>query len=64
MDISYADTGGILQDQGLNPGLLHWQADSLPMSHQESPLFVSFALLIYGNAVRAYITDLKLDLFF
>ena len=27
---------GILMDQGLNPCLLHWQADSLPVSHQGS----------------------------
>ena len=25
---------GIFLDQGLNPDLLHWQADSLPLSHQ------------------------------
>ena len=25
---------GIFLDQGLNPCLLHWQADSLPLSHQ------------------------------
>ena len=24
-------------EPGLNLGLLHWQADSLPLSHQESP---------------------------
>ena len=29
---------GILPDQGLNPCLPHWQADSLPLSHQGSPL--------------------------
>ena len=28
---------GIFWDQGLNPDLLHWQADSLPLSHQRSP---------------------------
>ena len=28
---------GILADQGLNLCLLHWQADSLPLSHQGSP---------------------------
>ena len=27
---------GILLDQGSNPCLLHWQADSLPLSHQGS----------------------------
>ena len=26
---------GIFPDQGLNPRLLHWQADSLPLSHQK-----------------------------
>ena len=25
---------------GSNPSLLHWQVDSLPLSHQESPLFI------------------------
>ena len=28
---------GIFQIQGSNPHLLHWQADSLPLSHQGSP---------------------------
>ena len=28
---------GVLLDQGLNLYLLHWQADSLPLSHQGSP---------------------------
>ena len=28
---------GILPDQGSNPCLLHWQASSLPLSHQGSP---------------------------
>ena len=26
---------GIFPDQGSNPRLLHWQADSLPLSHQK-----------------------------
>ena len=29
---------GIFRDQGLNPGPLHWQMDSLSPSHQRSPL--------------------------
>ena len=29
---------GIFPDQGPNPCLLHWQADSLPLSHQGSPI--------------------------
>ena len=28
---------GIFPNQGSNPCLLHWQANSLPVSHQESP---------------------------
>ena len=28
---------GIFLTQGSNLHLLHWQADSLPLSHQESP---------------------------
>ena len=28
---------GLFLDRGLNPCLLHWQADSLPLSHQGSP---------------------------
>ena len=31
---------GIFPNQGLNPYLLHWQADSLPLSHQGSPVFL------------------------
>ena len=32
---------GILPDQGSNPCPLHWQADSQPLRHQGSPLFIS-----------------------
>ena len=28
---------GIFPTQGSNPHLLHWQVDSLPLSHQGSP---------------------------
>ena len=35
--LSYFEACGIFPDQGLNPYLLHWQADSLPLSHQGSP---------------------------
>ena len=31
---------GIVPDQWLNPCLLHWQVDSLPMSHQGSPIVI------------------------
>ena len=35
--LSCSLTSGIFLDQGLNPFLLHWQADSSPLSHQGSP---------------------------
>ena len=31
---------GIFPDQGSNPCPLHWQADSQPLRHQGSPVFV------------------------
>ena len=38
---------GIFLDQGLNPCLLHWQADSLPLSHQGLPLSCAFSTAVY-----------------
>ena len=35
---------GIFPDQGSNPCLLHWQADSQPLRHQGSPLFLNYIL--------------------
>ena len=37
---------GIFHDQGLNPCLLHWQVDSLPLSYQGSLCFY-FSLMIF-----------------
>ena len=37
---SYFLFQGIFLTQGLNPCLLHWQVDSLPLNHQESPSMV------------------------
>ena len=34
---AYPTARGIFLDQGLNPYILHWQVDSLPLSHQRSP---------------------------
>ena len=31
---------GIFPTQGSNPGLPHWQEDSLPVSHKESTLYI------------------------
>ena len=38
---------GIFPDQGSNPCLLHWQADSQPLRHQGSPLYVCLYLYIW-----------------
>ena len=35
--LSCSTACGIVPDQGSNPCLLHWQVDSLPLSHQGSP---------------------------
>ena len=42
---------GIFPDQGSNPCLLHWQADSQPLCHQGSPRYIFlnlFILFIFG----------------
>ena len=33
---------GIFPDQGSNPCPLHWQADSQPLRHQGSPIFIFY----------------------
>ena len=38
----------ILPDQGSNPRLLHWQADSLPVGHQGSPVSPQSQFLIHS----------------
>ena len=35
--LTCSEACGIFPDQGSNPSLLNWQADSLPLSHQGSP---------------------------
>ena len=37
---------GIFPDQGLNPCPLHWQGDSQPLCHQESPVVGDFNTLL------------------
>ena len=40
---------GIFLDQGSNPCPMHWQEDSLPLGHQESPftfLLIYFLILL------------------
>ena len=38
--LSFCVARGIFLDQGSNPCLLHWQVDSLPLSHQGSPIIL------------------------
>ena len=42
---------GIISDQRSNPCLLHWQADSLPLSHHGSP-YVAFIFCHHNSAPR------------
>ena len=44
---------GIFPDQGLNPCPLHWQADSQPLRHQGSPLFIF--LIIHINCCELFL---------
>ena len=57
---SYSLFQGIFPTQGLNPGLPHWQADSLPLSHLGSPRKADFPLKRRG--ARNSITFRKLQL--
>ena len=61
--LSCPEACGIFLDQGLNPCLLHWQEDSLPLSHQGIPLSLfkwdsnfsfRFHLRIWKNEERIY----------
>ena len=42
---------GIFQTQGSNLSLLHWQADSLPQSHLESPLLLHLIFFLVMNRI-------------
>ena len=44
--LSSCGTCGIFWNQGLNPRLLHWEADSWPLSHQGSPTMSVFNVSI------------------
>lgn len=44
---------GILLDQGPNPSLLHWQADSYLLLHQGSPLGTFLSILIINSFLDA-----------
>ena len=40
--LSHSIAYGIFPDRGSNSCLLHWQVDSLPLSHQQSPILLIF----------------------
>ena len=42
--LSCSETCGVFPDQGSNPCLLHWQAETLPLSHQGSPAIILVVL--------------------
>ena len=44
--LNCSEACGIFPDEGSNLCLLHWQADSLPLSHQGSPVFYCQLLLL------------------
>ena len=52
---------GIFLTQRLNPHFLHWQADSLPLSHQGS-LILSLSFLTYKRRVIIYFQINKIKL--
>ena len=51
---------GIFPAQGSNPHLLHWQADSLPMSHQGSPIpkFIHWDMFPWTNQELGLLTGI------
>ena len=51
---------GIFPDQGLHPCLLHWQADSLPLSHQGS-LETVLSLLSHAYVWNSFHLPLKVS---
>ena len=46
---------GLILDQGLHPCLLHWQADSLPLSRQGSPMLFFY---LSGKVLSCSMQDL------
>ena len=65
MWLSCSTACGIFPDQGLNLCLLHWQADSLPLSHQGSLIFVldlSSSPFLIQISVLMYITGINSEI--
>ena len=51
---------GVFLDQGSNPCLLHWQADSLTLSHQGSPPNLFFKTKV-GKCIKIHSLLLKVE---
>ena len=51
--LSCSTACGIFLDQGSNPCLLDWQANSLPLSHQENP-HMAFKLFLSVNSSTSF----------
>ena len=47
--LSCSTTCAVFPDQGSTPGLLHWQGNSLPLSHQENPKVAKTILMRKGK---------------
>ena len=65
LGLSCSTACGIFPDQGLNLCLLHWQADSLPLSHQGSLNFVldlSSSPFLIQISVLMYITGINSEI--
>ena len=45
--LSSSTACGVFSNQGSNPCLLLWQADSLPLSHQGSPDIIIFLMVVF-----------------
>ena len=54
----YALLQGIFPTQGLNPYLLHWQADSLPFEPPGKPLFYPYTVLTFYDLEVGHLSDL------
>ena len=62
-EFSCSATCGIFLGQGLNWCLLHWQADSLPLSHQGGPLNRAFCRVKALNFDRVHFVNIFLSWF-
>ena len=53
---------GIFLDQRSNLRVLHWQADSLPLSHRRSPLLFQMRTFSFFSDIELYISIIQYSL--